>query len=42
MKLLCCNKALLDEEKTLSAENQQLKLEVEKLANQVKAAEEGE
>lgn len=42
VKVLCCNKALLDEEMTLSAKNQQLKLEVEKLANQVKAAEEGE
>lgn len=42
LKLLCFNKALLDEEKTLSAKNQQLKLEVEKLASQVKTAEEGE
>lgn len=32
--------ALLNEEKSMSAKNQQLKLEVEKLANQVKAAEE--
>lgn len=34
--------ALLDEEKSKSAKNQQLKLEAEKLAGQVKAAEEAE
>ncbi|TMS05685.1 B-cell receptor-associated protein 29 [Larimichthys crocea] len=37
---LMLKQALLDEEKSTSAKNQQLKLEVEKLANQVKAAEE--
>uniref|UniRef100_A0A0F8AS02 Uncharacterized protein n=1 Tax=Larimichthys crocea TaxID=215358 RepID=A0A0F8AS02_LARCR len=39
---LMLKQALLDEEKSTSAKNQQLKLEVEKLANQVKAAEEGD
>uniref|UniRef100_A0A3P8RU72 Endoplasmic reticulum transmembrane protein n=1 Tax=Amphiprion percula TaxID=161767 RepID=A0A3P8RU72_AMPPE len=34
--------ALLEEEKSMSAKNQQLKLEVEKLAGQLKAAEDGE
>nr|XP_046250344.1 B-cell receptor-associated protein 29 [Scatophagus argus] len=37
---LMLKQALLDEEKAMSAKNQQLKLEAEKLANQVKAAEE--
>ncbi|KAM7396929.1 hypothetical protein PAMP_019932 [Pampus punctatissimus] len=34
--------ALLDDEKSMSAKNQQLKLEVERLTGQLKAAEEGE
>lgn len=34
--------ALLDEEKVMSAKNQQLRLEIEKLEKEVKAAEEGE
>lgn len=34
--------ALLDEEKVMSAKNQQLRSEIEKLEKQVKAAEEGE
>ncbi|XP_059191817.1 B-cell receptor-associated protein 29-like [Centropristis striata] len=37
---LMLKRALLDEEKAMSAKNQQLKLEAEKLTNQVKAAEE--
>ncbi|KAM8751888.1 B-cell receptor-associated protein 29 [Acanthopagrus schlegelii] len=36
---LMLKQALLDEEKSMFAKNQQLKLEVEKLTNQVKAAE---
>lgn len=38
----CQPQALLDEEKAMTNNNQQLKLEVEKLKNQVKAADEGE
>lgn len=34
--------ALLDEEKVMSAKNQQLRSEIEKLEKQVKAAEEGD
>jgi len=37
---LILKQALLDDEKSMSAKNQQLKLEVEKLAGQLKAAEE--
>lgn len=37
-----CNQALLDEEEVMSAKNQQLRQEIEKLEKQVKAAEEGE
>uniref|UniRef100_A0A3Q4BBS8 Endoplasmic reticulum transmembrane protein n=1 Tax=Mola mola TaxID=94237 RepID=A0A3Q4BBS8_MOLML len=39
---LLLKQALLDEEKAMSAKNQRLMLEAETLANQVKAAEEGE
>lgn len=38
----CHPQALLDEEKAMTTNNQQLKLEAEKLRNQVKAADEGE
>ncbi|XP_070828889.1 B-cell receptor-associated protein 29 [Chaetodon trifascialis] len=37
---LMLKQAVLDEERSMSAKNQQLRLEVENLANQVKAAEE--
>ncbi len=42
LRRILCAQALLDEERSMSAKNQQLKVEVEKLAGQVKAAEEGE
>lgn len=40
--LYCQLQAILDEENAMTTNNQQLKLEVERLKNQVKAADEGE
>lgn len=42
LSISICKQALLDEEKVMSAKNQKLRLEIEKLEKQVKAAEEGE
>lgn len=39
--MILCTQALLDEEKSMSAKNQLLKKEAEKLAGDLKAAQDG-